>query len=116
MSRRIAKINTLLRQEIAQLLLNDFADQYGIITILDINTSPDLQSARVYFSLTPPPPSNQLEELLRKVQNNARGYQNIFAKKFTLRYIPKLEFIYDTSQNNISRIDQILNEIKENEL
>ena len=53
-SRRIERINHLLRQEIADLLAREVKDQTlstALISITDVETSPDLRQAKVYFSV-----------------------------------------------------------------
>ena len=53
-SRRIERINHLLRQEIADLLtreVNDEALSTPMISIIDVETSADLRVAKVYFSV-----------------------------------------------------------------
>ena len=53
-SRRIERINHLLRQEIADLLTRTVKDATlttSLISILEVDTSSDLRSAKVYFSV-----------------------------------------------------------------
>src|SRR6476620_2013113 len=53
-SRRIERINHLLRQEIADLLAREVKDATlaeSLISITDVETSPDLRLAKVYFSV-----------------------------------------------------------------
>ena len=53
-SRRIERINHLLRQEIAELLTREVKDSTlstSLISITEVETSPDLRSAKVYFSV-----------------------------------------------------------------
>ena len=53
-SRRIERINHLLRQEIADLLTREVKDatlHSALISITDVETSSDLRSAKVYFSV-----------------------------------------------------------------
>ena len=53
-SRRIERINHLLRQEIADLLRREVKDatlSQSLISITEVDTSPDLRNAKVYFSV-----------------------------------------------------------------
>ena len=53
-SRRIERINHLLRQEIADLLTREVKDatlNTALISITDVETSADLRNAKVFFSV-----------------------------------------------------------------
>ena len=105
-SRRIERINHLLRQEIADLLTRTVKDQTlttSLISILDVETSSDLRSAKVYFSVY-----GEEEEIqaARDRLNRAAGFlHHNLKERLDLRHTPQLEFVLDRS---LARADRIL--------
>ena len=62
MTRRIERINETLRAELSQLLMKDTNDPRldGIITITEVNVSPDMKNAQVFLSVWGPSNSKQM--------------------------------------------------------
>ena len=113
-SRRIERINHLLRQEIADLLtreVNDEALSLPMISIIDVETSADLRVAKVYFSVFGD------EEVIQEAQKHlkrASGFLHHNLKdRLDLRHIPHLEFILDRSLARGDRIMRLMRTIEE---
>ena len=113
-SRRIERINHLLRQEIADLLTREVKDaalSEAMISITDVDTSPDLHSAKVYFSVFGD------EEVILEAQKHltrASGFLHRNLKdRLNLRHIPHLEFILDRSLARGDRIMRLMRTIEE---
>ncbi len=113
-SRRIERINHLLRQEIADLLtreINDEALSTPMISIIDVETSADLRVAKVYFSVFGD------EEVIQAAQTHltrASGFLHRNLKdRLDLRHIPHLEFILDRSLARGDRIMRLMRTIEE---
>ena len=113
-SRRIERINHLLRQEIAELLtreVNDATLNQSMISITDVDTSPDLRSAKVYFSVYGD------EEEIQAAKDHlkrASGFLHRNLKeRLDLRYTPHLEFVLDRSLARGDRIMRLMRSIEE---
>ena len=113
-SRRIERINHLLRQEIADLLtreVNDEALSLPLISIIEVETSSDLRQAKVYFSVFGD------EEVTLEAQKHltrASGFLHRNLKdRLNLRHIPHLEFILDRSLARGDRIMRLMRTIEE---
>ena len=52
MSRRTERVNQLIRERLSEIILRDLKDPrvQGLVTITEVDVSPDLGSARVYVS------------------------------------------------------------------
>jgi ribosome-binding factor A len=113
-SRRIERINHLLRQEIADLLTREIKDatlSSALISIIDVETSSDLRSAKVYFSVY-----GEEEEIqaTRDRLNRAAGFlHHNLKERLDLRHTPHLEFILDRSLARGARIMQLMRTIEE---
>jgi ribosome-binding factor A len=113
-SRRIERINHLLRQEIAELLTREVKDatlNQSMISITDVDTSPDLRSAKVYFSVYGDEDEIQAAEDHLK---RASGFlHHNLKERLDLRYTPHLEFVLDRSLARGDRIMRLMRSIEE---
>jgi ribosome-binding factor A len=113
-SRRIERINHLLRQELADLLAREVKDEAlssALISITDVDTSPDLRSAKVYFSVYGD------DEVVKETEahlKRASGFLHRNLKeRLDLRYTPNLEFVLDRSLARGARIMRLMRTIEE---
>ena len=108
MSRRIERVNSLLKREISFIMEREIKDpRIGFITITHVECSKDLKHARVFFNMHPDEEIRVAEDIL----NHARGYiQGKLGERIRLRYTPKLEFIYDDTLERMDRIEKLLKE------
>ena len=114
-SRRIARLNSLLKEEISRILTFKINDPRigGFVTITQVSLSPDLKIAKVYFSVY-----GDLDDVsvVEKGLNSAKGFiRHEIAKNLNLRVTPEIIFKYDSSIARGCRVISILNKIKEEE-
>lgn len=109
MNQRLERINNLIRDEISAMLRKDLHDPLiGFVTITDVEVSPDLRHAKVFFSVLGDPEQvqNSIKGLLR-----ARKFINSrLAERIELRYIPKLRFILDETAAKAQRMATLLHQ------
>ena len=113
-SRRIERINHLLRQEIADLLTREVKDatlQASLISITDVETSPDLRSAKVYFSVYGD--EEEIQAARAHLNRAARFLHHNLKERLDLRYTPNLEFVLDRSLARGDRIMRLMRTIEE---
>lgn len=110
-SRRMARVDELLKQEIARIVRDDVRDpRIGFLTILDVETSPDLHHARVWVSVLGAAEEKRasLEALER-----ARGFVRArIGESVVLKYVPELHFELDPTVERAARIDAILDDLR----
>jgi ribosome-binding factor A len=113
-SRRIERINHLLRQEIADLLTREVKDaalNTALISITDVETSADLRSAKVYFSVYG---DEETVEAARTHLKRASGFlHHNLKERLDLRHTPHLEFVLDRSLARGDRIMRLMRTIEE---
>ncbi|MFC2034244.1 30S ribosome-binding factor RbfA [Chloroflexota bacterium] len=113
MSHRIAQVNSLIRQEISELLQRQVKDPRlgNFISITEVSTSPDLKTAKVYVSHIN---GEQEKQETLSVLTTAAGYfRRELGKRLKLRYIPTLSFIWDNSIEHGSHLLQIIDRVEE---
>ena len=113
-SRRIERINHLLRQEIADLLTREVKDaalQDAMISITEVETSADLRSAKVYFSVYG---DEATVDAARRHLKRASGFlHHNLKERLDLRHTPHLEFVLDNSLARGDRIMRLIRTIEE---
>ena len=98
MSRRMERVNSLVRQEISQIMLFDLKDPRlsGVVSVIRVDTAPDLRSAKVYISVL-----GDAEAKRRNMEalTSAGGYIHRTLKRnlSSLKYMPVLSFYLDES-------------------
>ena len=113
-SRRIERINHLLRQEIADLLTREVKDSTlssKLISITEVETSADLRLAKVYFSVY-----GEEDEIqaAREHLKRASGFlHHNLKERLDLRHTPYLEFVLDRSLQRGDRIMRLMRTIEE---
>jgi len=109
MTRRIEKVNSLLRREISQAILKeiDFGDT--LVTITDINTNRNLLESEILITVLP---QEKEKEALRVLKNNIYDIQKIIDKRLKMRPVPKICFRIDEGMKNFYKIDSISREGK----
>lgn len=113
-SRRIERINHLLRQEIADLLTREVKDttlSTALISITDVETSPDLRQAKVYFSVYGD--DDQIEQARQHLRRASGFLHHNLKERLDLRHTPHLEFVPDRSLARGDRIMRLMRTIEE---
>ena len=115
MSRRVERVNELLRHEISRLLILQTKDPRlgGVITITRVVTARDLRKAQVFISVmgkrgdqTEYPGGYPLRRCLPEAELRPR---------LNLRYIPFLNFALDDSLEEADHILGIMDHIRDNQ-
>ena len=107
---RILKVNELLRQEVGTILLRDFDTPENIIvTLTSVDTSPNLQQAKIYISVMPEEESTKVLKLL---EQEVYEMQQVLNKRLNMRPVPRIEWFLDDT-GKAQTIEEILDKIKE---
>lgn len=108
-SPRMRKVNELVREIVAEAVLDLKDPRIGFLTITGVETNPDLRSAVVYYSVmgTDEEKSGTGDAL----RSSASRIQREIGSQSTLRYTPKLEFRVDPSIEEGIRISKLVSEL-----
>ena len=107
--RRTDRINELLREEIALMVRNEVRDpRVGLATITAVETSPELDHARVY--ITTLGDEQDRTEVLAGLASAAPFIRTQLSKRLRMRRVPELHFQYDRMLDEATRIEQLLRE------
>ena len=112
-SRRILRLNDAIREELAELLRREMRDPRlgGLITITDVETSPDLALAHVYVSVLGS--DEETNDALRALRHAAGYLKRELGDRLRLRRVPTLDFRLDPSLARGARVMELLREIEQ---
>ena len=110
MSRRMDRVNVLLRQEISKLLAEDLKDPRisPVVSITRVDATPDLRRAKVFVSVLGEEKSKK--DTLRALKSAAGFIHRSMRHRLDLKAVPFLHFQLDDS---IERGAELLKLIKE---
>src|SRR5947209_19233182 len=100
-----------IRSELALLLARQVHDPgIGFVTLTRVQISPDLQSARVFYTALGDVTARRSSA--RGLDRAAPFLRRQIGSRLRLKRVPELKFLYDESIAGQDRIEQILNEIR----
>jgi ribosome-binding factor A len=115
MTRRIERLNELIREEISELIRRQAKDPRldCFLTVTKVNASPDLRNAKVFISIM------GTEEEKNKAMNGLASASGFFhrelMKRLSLRHTPQLSFHQDDSIERAARVLDLMKGIAASE-
>ena len=103
---RVDKINSLLIQELAELISREISLEGGLITVAYVDCSPDLRYAKIGVSVLP---DNLSGSALKKLKKHNAAFAARLKKKLNLKIIPKFNWEIDDREINAAEIEKIIN-------
>ena len=113
-TQRQQRVARLLREEISSILRRQLKDpRLGLVSITEVVVAPDLREAQVYMSALG---EERARAQMLQVLRGAAGFvQGELGKSIRLRHIPRLDFRYDVSLEEGSRVLDLLDQIAREE-
>jgi len=114
MTRRTEQVGDLIKEVLGQLLDREVKDpQVGFVTLTDVEVSPDLSLARVYFSVLG---DEQAMLESRAALERAKGFlRRELSQRLSIRYVPELQFVLDRSIERGQHIADLLRQVRQQE-
>lgn len=108
-SRRLAKVSEAIREQVSTAILFELKDpRVKNVTVISVEASPDLRSAKVYVSIMG---DEKAQSLSMHGLNSARGFiQAKLAERLQLRWTPVLHFVLDMGVKRSIEASRLLRE------
>ena len=116
MSKRIQRLNQIIKKEVAQLILREIDWEEGgwrprdvLVTVTRAEVTLDLRESKIYVSIMPEKEESQILDFL-----NRRIFllQKKIDKRLKMRPVPKISFLEEKSTAEAGRIEEILEKLK----
>jgi len=111
-NRRVARVASLIQQEVSQMLMNGIKDDRvgaGMVSITDVNVSGDLQHAKIYVSIYGTEAAKA--ETMAGLQASAPFVRRELGQRIRLRRTPEVVFYQDHSLERGDRTLALLDRI-----
>ena len=108
-SQRAHRVGDQIQKELAQLLRDEVKDpRVGRVTITEIEVSPDLSHAKVFF--THLAGREHAAEAVEALQRAAGFLRSSLSRRLNLYSVPQLHFTYDDSIESGMRLSQLIDD------
>ena len=112
---RPSRVADQLRAEITELVAREVHDPgIGFLTITHVKVTPDLQTARVYYTTLGDQKARR--DTQRALERATPFLRRHVGSRLRLKRVPVLEFFFDEAIERGDRIEQILQEISADRL
>lgn len=108
MNQRMNRVNELLQQEISKLLQEEFAEDYGLISVTYVSCAPDLKQAKIGISTLD---KSKEDEIINALQKKSGKLRYDIGNSVNLKNIPKLDFLLDQGTEKVIKVDKLLDKI-----
>ncbi len=107
---RNQRIAHFIREELATLIQREMPlNEYGMITLTDVDVSPDLKNATVLFTVFGDQyPAEQMQISLNEL---AGHFRHELSALMTSKGVPSLKFKYDESIARAQRLDDLIDSV-----
>lgn len=106
---RMRKVNELLREIVADAVASLKDPGIGFLTITGVDTSPDLRTAVVFYSVLGT--DEEHDATAAALDRAAPHIQEMAAGQIRMKYTPRLKFLVDPSIGEGIKIDRLLEDI-----
>ena len=113
-SQRCRRIGDQLRAEISSMILRDIKDpRIGFVTVMDVEVSPDVGQATVYYTVYGT--DQEKADSLSGLKSTASFMRRELGRRLHLKRIPVLHFRYDKTTDKGAHMDDIFCQINREE-
>lgn len=110
-SQRAEKVNELVKREMGQIFLREIeAPEGSLITITQVETTPDLLESKIWISVFP---VKQANRVLKEINKRIGYLQGLLNRRLVIYPLPRIKFILDRTEDRVTLLEKIFNKIEE---
>jgi len=111
MSRRLQRLNVLLREEVSELIRRELRDPRlaEFVTLTRVSTSPDLQTATVYVSVMGD--EEEKANTMRALTRAAPFIRRQLIRRLNIRRTPDMTFMLDESMEKAAQLLDMMKQL-----
>ena len=111
---RVDRLQSQMIKEISDIVANELKDSPpAMITFTRAEVTRDLKFAKVFFSYYDK--DDKLEQCKEYFKRHAGIIRHMIGRRMRIRALPEFSFHYDSSTENVMRINAILEQLKKDE-
>ncbi len=106
------RVTEAIRKEVSLIIHEELKDpRLGFVTVIKVELTPDLRLAKIFYSVLG---KEQEHKKTKEALDSALGFiRRLIAQRINLRFAPEIVFKEDRSGEYSVRIEEVLNELKE---
>jgi len=110
MSFRMQKVNSLIREQIGEIISRELDLKPGVfLTVFKVDTTSDLRYTNVFISIFP---ETEDKYVMVALKNEKSNIQRVLNKRLHMKMLPKLVFKLDKTEVEADEIEKILRQIE----
>lgn len=110
-SKRLDQINELIHRELSQIMTKELELPEGVlVTIMRVETSPDLELAKIFLTIYP---LSEQKNILKELTKRRRQLQYLLHQRLILKPMPKIKFLI-SGEDPAEKVEKLLDKIKIN--
>ena len=113
MSKRVQRVNQLIKKELSRIILKEIEFPQGVlVTVTRVETTSDLKESNIWISTMP---EEKLKRVLEILNKNIYFLQQKLNKRLKMRPIPRIRFLEEKKTAEAGKIEELLEELKKNQ-
>jgi ribosome-binding factor A len=109
MKNRLDRVNESIKRELSALVSREFTFQAKLVTLKEVDITPDLKSAHVYIGIIGTP--EEQRAAMAQLHEARQRLQHELSRRIVLKFTPHLHFKLDETGERGDRILQIIEEL-----
>lgn len=110
MSKRISRINELIKRELSQIIFKEFEfEKDTFLTLTRVETLSNLAESRIFISVFP---EEKEEKIFNFLNQNIYFLQQKLNQRLKMKPIPKIVFLKEKRTKEAAKIEAILEKLK----
>ncbi|MGI6103101.1 MAG: ribosome-binding factor A [Patescibacteria group bacterium] len=109
-SHRMERVDAHLQRRLGELIAEEYDVGNDLVTVSRVRTTRDLRQADVYLVA-----SDRTDEHVAALQQLAPRLQDTLKPELNFKAIPRLTFRNDAEQAEITRVEELLEDLREQE-
>lgn len=109
MKNRLNRVNEVLKRELSTLIQREFTFQAKLVTVQEVDITPDLKSAHIYIGVIGTP--EEQHAAMAQLHDARQRLQHELSRRVILKFTPHLHFQLDQAGERGDRVLQILEDL-----
>jgi ribosome-binding factor A len=110
-TRRTIRVAEVIRQHINELIKRSLDFETILVTVTEIDLSPDLKHAFIYISVLDA--AHDAPHVMKLLNKNRPVWQREIGRRLPIKILPKLTFRFNASLERGDRVMEILRELED---
>lgn len=110
--KRSQRVSHLIRKEVSDIIMNRLKDpRLGFVTVTDVEVTPDLKLAHVYYSVL----KEEDIETTGEILDSSKSYiRSELGRRISMKFTPALEFHFDKAPRYGDHIEKLIRDMGDN--